>query len=76
MLFVSVLFSISPKRNQANLVLKLSGGVLVGFGVFFLDQIVRAMGTSGRFPLFVSTIMISVITVLTCVTILLYKEDG
>ena len=76
MLFVSVLFSISPKRNQSNLVFKLSGGILIGFGVFFLDQIIRAMGTSGRFPLFVSTIMVSVITVLTCITVLLYKEDG
>lgn len=76
MLLVSVLFSISPKRNQANLVLKLSAGILIGFGVFFFDQIIRAMGTSGRFPLFVSTIFISVITILTCVTVLLYKEDG
>ena len=76
MLFVSVLFSISPKRNQSNLVLKLSAGILMGFGVFFLDQIVRAMGTSGRFPLFVSTIFVSVIAILSCITVLLYQEDG
>ena len=76
MLLIATIFSISPKRNQSNLVLKLSGGVLVGFGVFFMDQIIRAMGTSGRFPLFISTITMSVIVILVCVTVLLYKEDG
>lgn len=76
MLLISAIFSISPKRNQANLVLKLSGGVLMGFGMFFLDQIIRAMGASGRLPLFISSISIPFIATLLCITILLYHEDG
>ncbi len=76
MLLISSIFSISPKRNQANLVLKLSGGVLTGFGMFFLDQVIHAMGASGRLPLLLSSISISLIAVLLCITILLYHEDG
>ncbi len=76
MLLISSIFSISPKRNQINLALKLSGGVLAGFGMFFLDQIVRAMGASGRLPIFISSISVSLIAILICITILLYHEDG
>lgn len=76
MLFISAIFSISPKRNQTNLVLKLSGGVLVGFGMFFVEQIVRAMGASGRLPLFISSISVPFIAILICITVLLYHEDG
>ena len=76
MLFIASIFSISPKRNQAKLVLKLSCGVIVGFSMFFLDQIVRAMGASGRLSIFVSSISIPFIVTLCCITILLYHEDG
>lgn len=76
MLFISAIFSISPKRNQSNLAVKLSGGVLIGFGVFFLDQVIIAMGASGRIPLFISAISIPVIAILFCITVLLYHEDG
>lgn len=76
MIFISAIFSISPKRNQANIVLKLSGGILIGFGVFFIDQVVRAIGTSGRIPIFISNITIPMVTILLCITILLYQEDG
>lgn len=76
MIFIAAIFSISPKRNQANLVLKLSGGVLMGFAAFFLDQVVRALGTSGRMPLLLSNISVPVITILMCITILLHQEDG
>lgn len=76
MLLISAIFSISPKRNQANLVFKLSGGILIGFGVFFIDQIVRAIGTSGRIPILLSNITIPMVTILLCITILLYQEDG
>jgi lipopolysaccharide export LptBFGC system permease protein LptF len=76
MLFISSIFSISPKRNQANLVFKLTGGILIGFGAFFMDQIVRAIGTSGRIPIFIANITIPVVTIMLCITILLYQEDG
>lgn len=76
MLLISAIFSISPKRNQANLVFKLTGGILIGFGAFFIDQVVRAIGTSGRIPIFISNITIPVVAILLCITILLYEEDG
>lgn len=76
MLLISAIFSISPKRNQANLIFKLTGGILIGFGVFFMDQVVRAIGTSGRIPIFISNITIPTVTILLCITILLYEEDG
>lgn len=76
MLLISSIFSISPKRNQSNLVFKLSGGVLTGFGIFFLEQVIRAMGASGRLPLFISSISVPIITILLCITVLLYHEDG
>ncbi|MBR1544650.1 MAG: LptF/LptG family permease [Alphaproteobacteria bacterium] len=76
MLLISSIFSISPKRNQSNLVLKLSGGVLAGFGIFFLDQVIHAMGASGKLPLLISSISIPFIAILFCITVLLYHEDG
>jgi lipopolysaccharide export system permease protein len=76
MLFVAAVFAISPKRSQVNLVLKLSGGVLCGFAVFFIDQVVRAMGSGGRTPLFVSSLIVPVIAMMVCSTILLHNEDG
>ncbi len=76
MLLISAIFSISPKRNQRNIIMKLSGGILLGFGVFFFEQIVHAMGASGRISLFLSIISVPLISGLFCITILLYNEDG
>lgn len=76
MLLISAIFSISPKRNQANLIFKLTGGILIGFGAFFMDQVVRAIGTSGRIPIIIANITIPTVTILLCITILLYEEDG
>ncbi|MDR1008940.1 MAG: LptF/LptG family permease [Rickettsiales bacterium] len=76
MLFISALFSISPSRDQKNLVLKLSAGVMIGFGAFFLDQIVRAMGAAGRLPLLGSSLLVPITVILTCATVFLYREDG
>ena len=76
MLFVATVFSISPGRGRTHLVLKLSGGVLCGFGVFFVDQVVRAMGTSGRVPLLLSNISVPLVAMLLCSTFLLHNEDG
>jgi lipopolysaccharide export system permease protein len=76
MLFISVVFSISPKRSQMNLVFKLSAGVAAGFGMFFMDHVIHAMGTSGLMPVFISSIGIPAIAILICSTILLYHEDG
>ncbi len=76
MLLVGAIFSISPKRNQSNLILKLSGGVLLGFGIFFFEQVIKAMGASGRISLFTSSVSVPIIAILICVTVLLYHEDG
>jgi lipopolysaccharide export system permease protein len=76
MLFVAAVFSISPGRGRTHVLLKLSGGVLCGFVVFFVDQVVRAMGTGGRMPLFISGVGVPLIAIMLCSTILLHSEDG
>ena len=76
MLLVATVFSIAPSRGRTNLLLKLSGGVLCGFAVFFVDQVVRAIGTSGRMPLLLSSISVPLIAVMLSSTLLLHKEDG
>jgi len=76
MLFISAVFSISPARSQRNLVLKLSMGVMLGFGVFFLDQVARAMGAAGRLPLLATSLLVPVTAILVCSNVLLYNEDG
>ncbi|MCL2439373.1 MAG: LptF/LptG family permease [Alphaproteobacteria bacterium] len=76
LLFVSALFSISPARSQKGLMLKLSGGVMLGFVVFFMDQVVRAIGTSGHIPLLPSSVIVPLITLIVCTTVLLHQEDG
>lgn len=76
MLFISAIFSISPKRNRVRLALKLTGGVLIGFAAFFLDQVVRALGTSGRLPLLAAMLFVPITAILISSLVLLYKEDG
>ncbi|MDR3126523.1 MAG: LptF/LptG family permease [Rickettsiales bacterium] len=76
MLFISAIFSISPKRNQAHLFIKLSGGIGIGFVAFFLAQVVKAMGAAGRMPVLLSCISIPLVALLVSSTALLEMEDG
>jgi len=76
MLFISTLFSISPKRSQINLALKLTGGVLLGFCLFFLNQVISALGASGRLPLLAAVLSIPILSIMGSALVLLYKEDG
>jgi lipopolysaccharide export system permease protein len=76
MLMVSTLFTLAPHRGQSNMLLKLATGIGIGFGAFFMDQVARAMGVSGRLPLFASSIIAPVTTILLCIWILLYSEEG
>jgi len=76
MLFISTLFSISPQRSQINLAIKLTGGVLLGFCVFFLNQVISALGASGRIPLLIAVLSIPTLSIMGSALVLLYKEDG
>ena len=76
MLFISAIAPISPKRSQANLFLKLSAGIGIGFVTFFMTQVVRAMGASGRIPVILAASSIPIVALLISATVLLALEDG
>jgi lipopolysaccharide export system permease protein len=76
MLLISAIFSISPKRSQTHLFIKLSGGIAIGFITFFVTQVVRAMGSAGRIPVLLSSVSIPLVAFLVAVTVLLEMEDG
>ncbi len=76
MLFIGLIFSISTKRNQIYVIIRLFSGIITGFSVFFLDQVIHAFGVSGRFPILFSVISIPTIAILICINILLHLEEG
>ncbi len=76
MVFVATLFSISNKRNQLYIIIKLFLGIVLGFILFFIEQVFIALGISGRIPVLLSIIGIPITSILFCINLLLHSEDG
>lgn len=75
MVFVGAIFSLKPPRIGGTGVL-LSTGVFVGFMIYFLSDIVRALGLSQTLPVFLAAWAPAFISLFVGVAVLLHLEDG
>lgn len=75
MVLFAAAFSIRSTRRGGNFVL-IAGGVATGLGIYVLNDVIGAMGTSEILPVFVSAWFPSVIALIAATIILLHVEDG
>lgn len=75
MVFIAATFSLrSPRRGKV--ILLVAGGVMSGFVIYFLSDIVHAMGLSGSLPLIASAWIPPIATLLAGIWMMLHLEHG
>ncbi len=75
MVFIGATFSLhSPRRGR--IVLLVAGGVLSGFLIYFLSDLVHAMGLSGSLPLLAAAWIPPIATLLGGIWLILHLEHG
>ncbi len=75
MVLISASCSLQPPRKGQTLTM-LTGGIAAGFILFFVNDIVTALGMSARIPIMMAAWTPSVIAILFGVAFLLHMEDG
>lgn len=75
MVLFAAVFSLRMPRRGGMLVM-LTGGVLTGFVVFVVTDVIRTLGLSGTIPVLLAAWSPAVIAVMLGVTVLLHLEDG
>ncbi len=75
MVLIAAAFSLRMSR-RGGVALLIASGVLFSFFVFFLSDVVFAMGLSGSIPPFLAAITPAAMTTLIGISILLHIEDG
>lgn len=75
-LFLCAAFSLSPNQRTLNFLWRVVLSAVVGFMLYFCNQIVMAMGNSGTIPVWLATFGTPLIAVLIEVSLLLHIEDG
>ena len=76
MVLVAAVFALRPNNRRGGVMFLIVGGITTGFLVYFLSQLVYALGSNGQIPLplvvFTPTAVVSLISV----SVLLHLEDG
>jgi lipopolysaccharide export system permease protein len=75
MVIIASLFSMRPPRRGASGLL-ISGSIVTGFLIYFLTDLVSALGLSGGVPVILAAWVPVAITAFTGITLLLHMEDG
>jgi lipopolysaccharide export system permease protein len=75
MTFLAVLFCLQPQRYRHNSSL-LGIGVLGGFVIYFLSDIVYALGIAEKIPLFLAVWLVPLVTLMLSVAFLLHIEHS
>jgi len=75
MIFIAALFSLRPPR-QGRVGILISGSIVAGFLIYFLTDLVLALGLSGTIPIILSAWAPVAITAFIGTTLLLHMEDG
>ena len=76
MVLMAAVFALRPNNRRGGVMYLVAGGIVTGFGAYFLTQVVYAMGISGNIPVFLSVIAPTTITMLIAISLLLHLEDG
>ncbi len=75
MVFIAATFSLRAPR-KGKIVLLVAGGIISGFFIYFLSDLVHAMGLSGSLPLIVAAWVPPIATLLTGIWMMLHLEHG
>ena len=76
MVMMAAVFALRPNNRRGGVMFLIVGGIVTGFGAYFLTQVVYAMGVSGNIPVFLAVLAPTTITLLIAVSLLLHLEDG
>jgi Predicted permeases len=75
MVFIGATFSLrTPRRGK--IMLMVAAGIFSGFIIYFLSDLVHAMGLSGGLPLVVAAWVPPIATLLTGIWMMLHLEHG
>ena len=75
MILLASLVSLRPQRGGGTF-FYIIGGVVIGFGVFFLSSLLQALGASHQVPVFLAAWTPALLSILIGSTVLLSLEDG
>lgn len=76
MVLLAAVFALRPNNRRGGVMYLIVGGIVTGFGTYFLTQVVYAMGVSGNIPIILSVIAPTTIASLIGISLLLHLEDG
>lgn len=75
MVLIAAVFSLKPSRNYNTNLLMVSG-IIVGFLVYFIKDIVYVLGLSGSIPVLIASISPILLTMLAGTLLIFHYEDG
>lgn len=76
MVLMAAVFSASPNTRSGRGLLRVVGGIGIGFLVYFFSKLTYALGLSGTLPLWLAAWSPALITTLLGTATLLHMEDG
>ena len=76
MVLVAAIFALKPNVRKGGVLILIVGGIITGFMVYFLSQIIYAFGTNAYMPPSFAALAPSLIIMLITVSVLLHLEDG
>lgn len=76
MVLVAAAFSVKINQRRGGIMMRITGGVLAGFLVYFFSQLTFALGLSSTIPLALAAWSPALVTLLLSATMLLHQEDG
>lgn len=76
MILIAAIFGLKPNTRKGGVMIMIIGGIVTGFMVYFLSQVIYAFGVNGYLPVIFAAWTPFLIITLIAVTILLQLEDG
>ncbi len=76
MVLMAAVFALRPNNRRGGVMFLIVGGIVTGFSVYFLTQVVYAMGNSDNLPVGLAVAAPTVIAGSIAVSLLLHLEDG
>lgn len=76
MVLISAVFALRPNQRRGGILYLIVGGIITGFAVYFMSQVIYAFGLNGYLPELMAVWTPIIITACLSITILLQLEDG
>lgn len=76
MVLVAAVFTINPNLRSGKLLVRVLGGVIAGFALYFYSKVTYALGLSETLPLVLAAWSPAAVTLLLGVASLFHLEDG